>query len=115
MPVHDEIWQAVLTLPPRQRAVLVLRYYEDLTEQQIADVLGCRPGTVKSQASDALASLRTRLDPDAGRGGASMSLEDTLRQSFATAWTRSTCPPGDVDGARSAEARGCGPGAGSRW
>jgi DNA-directed RNA polymerase specialized sigma24 family protein len=42
--------------------VLVLRYYEDLSEQQIADVLGCRPGTVKSQASAALATLRTRLD-----------------------------------------------------
>jgi RNA polymerase sigma-70 factor (sigma-E family) len=59
---HDEMWQAVSALPPRQRAVLVLRYYEDLSEQQIADALGCRPGTVKSQASAALASLRTRLD-----------------------------------------------------
>ena len=59
---HDEMWRAVLSLPPRQRAVLVLRYYEDLSEQQIADVLGCRPGTVKSQASAALAGLRTRLD-----------------------------------------------------
>ena len=56
------MWQAVQSLPPRQRAVLVLRYYEDLSEQQIADVLGCRPGTVKSQASAALATLRTRLD-----------------------------------------------------
>ena len=64
--VHDEIWQAVLTLPPRQRAVLVLRYYEDLSEQQIADVLGCRPGTVKSQASAALATLRSRLDDRPG-------------------------------------------------
>jgi RNA polymerase sigma-70 factor (sigma-E family) len=60
--VHDDMWRAISTLPPRQRAVLVLRYYEDLSEQQIADVLGCRPGTVKSQASAALASLRTRLD-----------------------------------------------------
>ncbi|HEY3530421.1 MAG TPA: SigE family RNA polymerase sigma factor [Nocardioides sp.] len=59
---HDEMWRAVSSLPPRQRAVLVLRYYEDLSEQQIADALGCRPGTVKSQASAALASLRTRLD-----------------------------------------------------
>jgi RNA polymerase sigma-70 factor (sigma-E family) len=61
---HDEMWRAVATLPPRQRAVLVLRYYEDLSEQQIADVLGCRPGTVKSQASAAIAALRARLgDP----------------------------------------------------
>lgn len=62
--VRDEVWQAVLRLPPRQRAVLVLRYYEDLTEHEIADVLGCRPGTVKSQASDALSSLRHHLDAD---------------------------------------------------
>jgi RNA polymerase sigma-70 factor (sigma-E family) len=58
----DELWRAISSLPPRQRAVLVLRYYEDLSEQQIADALGCRPGTVKSQASAALATLRTRLD-----------------------------------------------------
>ena len=44
--------------PVRQRAVIVLRYYEDLTEGQIATVLGCSPGTVKSQASAALANLR---------------------------------------------------------
>ena len=59
---HDEMWRAVSGLPSRQRAVLVLRYYEDLSEQQIADVLGCRPGTVKSQAAAALATLRKRLD-----------------------------------------------------
>jgi RNA polymerase sigma-70 factor (sigma-E family) len=58
----DEMWRAISTLPPRQRAVLVLRYYEDLSEHQIAEALGCRPGTVKSQASAALATLRTRLD-----------------------------------------------------
>ena len=59
---HDEMWRAIMTLPPRQRAVLVLRYYEDLSEQQIADALGCRPGTVKSQASAAIAALRACLD-----------------------------------------------------
>jgi RNA polymerase sigma-70 factor (sigma-E family) len=59
---HDEMWTAVSALPPRQRAVLVLRYYEDPSEQQIADALGCRPGTVKSQAAAALATLRSRLD-----------------------------------------------------
>ena len=61
-PPLDELWRAVSTLPPRQRAVLVLRYYEDLSEPQIADALGCRLGTVKSQASAALASLRARID-----------------------------------------------------
>jgi RNA polymerase sigma-70 factor (sigma-E family) len=44
------VWNAVLALPPRQRAVVVLRYYEDLSEVEIAEVLGMAPGTVKSTA-----------------------------------------------------------------
>ena len=47
--------------PHRQRAVIVLRYYEDLSEAQIADVLGCAPGTVKSQSSAAKGALRRAL------------------------------------------------------
>ena len=50
--------QALATLPPRQRAVLVLRYFEDHTEAQVADLLSCSVGTVKSQAHDALVRLR---------------------------------------------------------
>ena len=60
--------QAALTrLAPRQRAVLVLRYYEDLTERETADVLGIAVGTVKSQARDGLARLRD-LVPGLGVG-----------------------------------------------
>ena len=55
---REVIWAAVRTLPSRQRAVVVLRYYEDLSETEIADALGCSCGTVKSQASAALATLR---------------------------------------------------------
>jgi RNA polymerase sigma-70 factor (sigma-E family) len=55
------LWPHVSALSPRQRAVIVLRYYEDLSEQQIADALGCSPGTVKSTASDALKVLRSRI------------------------------------------------------
>lgn len=49
---------ALRELPPRQRAVVVLRYWEDLTDAQIAVTLGCSPGTVRSQLSRALAKLR---------------------------------------------------------
>jgi RNA polymerase sigma-70 factor (sigma-E family) len=55
---QDLLWRALAQLPPGQRAVLVLRYYEDLTEAQTAAVLGCTVGSVKAQASRALAKLR---------------------------------------------------------
>ena len=50
-------------LPRRQRAVLVLRYYEDRGDSEIADLLGCSPGTVRSHASRALAALRVEMSP----------------------------------------------------
>ena len=53
---------AVRDLPPRQRAVVVLRYFEDLTETATAAAMGCSVGTVKSQASKALAALRRHPD-----------------------------------------------------
>lgn len=55
---RDVMWQALAELPPRQRAVLVLRYYEDLSEAEIAETLGCSRGTVKSQAAKGLSHLR---------------------------------------------------------
>ncbi len=58
---REVVWEFVASLPPRQRAVIVLRYYEQLTEAEIAEVLGVSPGTVKSQASRAIAALRARL------------------------------------------------------
>ncbi len=58
---HHRVWAAVLTLPPRQRAVIVLRYYEDLSEAQIADTLGISPGTVKSHSHAATQRLAELL------------------------------------------------------
>jgi RNA polymerase sigma-70 factor (sigma-E family) len=58
-----ELVQALGRLNERQRAVLVLRYFNDLTEAQVAEVLGCSPGTVKSSASRGLARLREALQP----------------------------------------------------
>ena len=54
----SELWRALQHLPPRQRTVIALRYYEDMTEAQVAAVMGCSVGTVKSQASKALEKLR---------------------------------------------------------
>jgi RNA polymerase sigma-70 factor, ECF subfamily len=59
---RDAMWAALRTLPPRQRAVVVLRYYEDMSEREIARLLGITQGTVKSQAAKALRALRTTLD-----------------------------------------------------
>ena len=55
---------ALDALPPRMRAVIVLRYYEDLSEADTAAALGCSTGSVKSQASRGLARLRVELSPD---------------------------------------------------
>jgi RNA polymerase sigma factor (sigma-70 family) len=60
--VRDALWQAVLRLPDRQRAIVVLRYYEDLSEARTAELLGVSAGTVKSALSRALVKLRS--DPE---------------------------------------------------
>jgi RNA polymerase sigma-70 factor (sigma-E family) len=54
----DLLWRALAELPVGQRAVLVLRYYEDLSEAQTAAILGCSVGSVKTQASRALSKMR---------------------------------------------------------
>jgi RNA polymerase sigma-70 factor (sigma-E family) len=61
---RDAMWAHLQALPVRQRAVLVLRYYEGLSEAEIAETLGVSPGTVKSHASRALATLRARLESE---------------------------------------------------
>jgi RNA polymerase sigma-70 factor (sigma-E family) len=64
-----DLREALKTLPPRQRATVVLRYYDELSVQETAEVLGCSEGNVKSQTSRALDSLRRVLsDPPAPPG-----------------------------------------------
>ena len=57
MSERDAVWQALRRLPPRTRAVLVLRYWEDLSEAETAQILDCSVGSVKSQASRGLRRL----------------------------------------------------------
>src|SRR5438876_284212 len=65
-PVHsvedrEDMWRALGRLSQRQRAAIVLRFYEDLTEAQVADILKCRPGTVKSLVSRGIETLRNEM------------------------------------------------------
>jgi RNA polymerase sigma factor (sigma-70 family) len=58
----DDVWNRLATLPRKQRAVLVLRYYEQLRDDEIAYLLDCAPVTVRSNASKALKTLRLQLE-----------------------------------------------------
>lgn len=65
---HDRLWRLLAGLPPRERAVLVLRYYEDLDHASIATVLGIRESTARATASRALAALRAARGPASAKG-----------------------------------------------
>jgi RNA polymerase sigma-70 factor (sigma-E family) len=61
----DAMWQLLGTLPPKQRAVLVLRYFKDMSDEQIAEAMGCSSSTVRSNAARAFATLRDAAGEDA--------------------------------------------------
>jgi RNA polymerase sigma-70 factor (sigma-E family) len=61
--VADEIWDALQVLPMRQRAAVVLRFYEDLPDARIAELLGCREATVRTAIHRALERLRKEIEP----------------------------------------------------
>jgi RNA polymerase sigma-70 factor (sigma-E family) len=61
---RSELWADLQRLPVRQRTVIVLRIYEDLPERRVAEILGCRPGTVRSLLSRGLAQLRIHVRSD---------------------------------------------------
>jgi RNA polymerase sigma-70 factor (sigma-E family) len=62
--LRDQLWQALYELPVRQRAVLILRHYDDLSEQQTAQVLGCSVGAVKALSTRGLSALRDQIRGD---------------------------------------------------
>ena len=94
------VWQALAHLTPKQRAVVVLRYYEDLSEAEIAAVLQIAPGTVKSHAHTALLALSTHL-PDGPHGSAhgrtDMNLEADLRAALADSAGGASRPAPNID------------------
>jgi RNA polymerase sigma-70 factor (sigma-E family) len=66
---RDQVWQAIQRLPDRQRQAVVLRYYEDLSEAETAEILGCSVGTVKSQVSRGLTRLQDLIGTTAAVSG----------------------------------------------
>ncbi|MFC7479976.1 sigma-70 family RNA polymerase sigma factor [Luedemannella flava] len=66
--VRDDLVRRIASLPPKQRAVVALRYYDGRTDAEIAEYLGCREGTVRAHASRALATLRTAMSASTAHG-----------------------------------------------
>lgn len=61
---RDEVWHAILALPSRQRAAIVLRFYEDLSERESAEIVGCSVGALNQLVARATATLRERFGKD---------------------------------------------------
>ncbi len=66
--IRDLLWRAIWSLPPKQRAVVVLRHAEDRSEEETAAILGISLGTVKSRLARGLGALRERLERQEQRG-----------------------------------------------
>ena len=88
---RELVRQALARLPARQREVLVLRYYEDLSEAEIAKRLGCAPGTVKSSAAGALRALRDMLPEYAAMRMHAAGVSDGRRRHAAKATSPRRC------------------------
>jgi RNA polymerase sigma-70 factor (sigma-E family) len=88
---RDALWRHVQSLPARQRAVLVLRFYEDLSEAQTAAILDISTGTVKSQTSRALTTLRGRLGAE--RAADQARVDELVAQAEPPRIPRQAPPP----------------------
>jgi len=62
--MRDEMWREILGLAPRQRAAIVLRFYEDLSEQESAEILGCSVGALNQLVARAMSNLRTSVEEE---------------------------------------------------
>jgi RNA polymerase sigma-70 factor (sigma-E family) len=113
--VRDGLLRALRTLPPRQRAVVVLRYLEDLPEGEVAAALGCSVGSVRSQASRGLARLRDDaglLDAVGGPPARAARRGEPVRDVLTN--ERRSLPPPDSSGDPRARPSARGPSAGVR-
>lgn len=97
-----DVRAALMTLPPRQRATVVLRYYCDFSIEQTAQLLGCTTGTVKSQSVKALAQLRGVLDPPSAPDPDTQEQERTPSGGAGTAVKTAQSASSESSGARRA-------------
>ena len=107
------LWPLICALPARQRAVIVLRYYEDLSEAEIAGALGCAPGTVKSQSSAAIKALKRAFAASqaSGKRWATHESRDTNSEQCSARRQRWPTQPDPTLTACSAAGRSAGAGA----
>ncbi len=81
---RDAMWRLVKALPTKQRAAIVLRFYEDLDDTASAELLGCSPVTVRTQIKRALATLRSRLAAESLSGNESRAHESLIADRSAS-------------------------------
>ena len=90
------LWPLLCALPPRERAVLVLLHHQDLTAEDVGDLLGCSAARVRAEAHDALVAVRRGLDAARTDGVASDRHADPTAGAGPVPWPGHAAPPGEV-------------------